>query len=104
MPAYSSIVTYGSAVTRTMAPGTANNITTSIYATDLMERTIYAPTSSLGNSNIVIENPLAKAFAPTFLLGVSLPANAAAVTTFAWDVETYFDLTFRGVRFTGASL
>lgn len=87
-----------------MAPGTSNGITSSIYATDLMERTIYVPTSSVSNNTSVFENALAKAFMPTFLLGVSLAVNASAVTTFAWDVETYFDLTFRGVRFTGASV
>lgn len=94
---FDAVRSYGSATTKSMSPGMSNSVFSSIYATDIMERTLYSPTSQLAGQSG--ETITARPFLPDFLFGVQLPANAAAVSTFAWDVELTFDLTFRGVRF-----
>lgn len=98
---FENIASYGSAVTRSMAPGTANHLVTNIYATDLIERAVYMATQQRQQNGNEPIGPYG--FLPDFLLGVKLPVAAAAATTFAWDAEVWFDLTFRGVRFTGAT-
>lgn len=101
--AYDQVASYGSARSTSLAPGTSGIITSSIYATDLMERTVYFPTSQLTTLGDETVNAAAP-FMPDFLVAVKLPGAAVASTTFAYQLELWADLTFRGVRFTAASL
>lgn len=44
-PTFDEICTYGSSYKQSATAFTKNSVTTSIYATDLYERTIYVPTA-----------------------------------------------------------
>lgn len=104
-PSIETIVRYGSAMTRTIGPSQSNTITSSIYATDLAERTTYVATSAIAQIAQMTDNNAwssAVPFKPVFLAGISLPVIAVAATTFSYILEVSFDLVFRGVRFTGA--
>lgn len=48
--AYKHVCSYGSARSSSMAPGVSGNISTSIYATDLVERSVYFPTKSFSSA------------------------------------------------------
>lgn len=106
---FNHITTYGSAVSRTVGPSQANVITTSIYATDLAERTTYIPTAIIPQLSAFEVNTETEAiampfpFRPSLLVGIALPSSVSATATFAYTIEATFDLTFRGVRYSGAA-
>lgn len=91
---------YGSARTLSMGSGYSGNIRTSLYASDLMERSLYSATSNM--AGVTTESSAAvRPFLPDFLLAIKLPAAAIAITTFSWNIQADLDITFRGVRFAG---
>lgn len=102
-PIFDRICQYGSAQIRTVGLAQSNVITTAIYASDLAERTTYVSTLAIqaiagltetsGNNSVP--------FNPVLLLGISLPKQPPATYTYGYNIEAAFDLTFRGVRFTG---
>lgn len=97
------IASYGSAVSRTIGVSQSNVFTTSVYATDIWERSAYSTTESIPNYGVTDDSAALKPFLPILLVGIKLPSPPAATFTFAYDAEITFDLTFRGVRFSGAS-
>lgn len=100
-PIFDRICQYGSAQVRTVGLAQSNTISTAIYASDLAERTTYVSTLSIGNIGAGIETSNTVPFNPVLLLGISLPQAPPATFTYGYNIEAAFDLTFRGVRFTG---
>lgn len=97
-PDFDEICTYGSSYKQSATAFTKNTVTSSIYATDLAERTIYGPTARL-NYETGNESYYAKPFLPAFLIGVQLPVAASAELTYSYEAEIAFDLVFRGTRY-----
>lgn len=101
-PSYDEICTYGSSYKQSATAFSKNQVTTSLVATDLTERTIFLPTKVV-NDVLDRETYYARAWNPAFLFGVQLPANAAAPLTYKYEFEIAFDLTFRGTRYDDAA-
>lgn len=98
MPSFDEICTYGSSYKQSATAFSKNSVTTSIYATDLAERTIYVPTSQIEKLGD-IESPSARAFNPVFMVGVQLPSVPPSSQTYYYELEMAFDLVFRGTRY-----
>lgn len=97
-PTFEEICTYGSSYKQSATAFSKNSVSTSIYATDLSERTTYIATGMM-NRVFPAENQYASAFNPVFLLGVQLPTTATQPQAFNYEVEVAFDLVFRGTRY-----
>lgn len=69
---YKSVSSYGSAISKAVAPGTSGTIVTSIYATDLIERCSYFNTSAMQPSGDGF--PTVRPFGPDFILCLRLPS------------------------------
>ena len=77
-PKFGEICTYGSSQLMCATSFTKNVVNTSLYATDLAERTTYIPTTGVSNISMVEAAGAAPPFKPVFLLGINLPAGAKA--------------------------
>lgn len=98
IPTFDEICTYGSSYKQSATAFSKNSVTTSIYATDLSERTTYIPTGMMSRV-FPVESQYASTFNSVFLLGVQLPAAATQPQAFNYEVEIAFDLVFRGTRY-----
>lgn len=98
MPGFDEICTYGSSYKQSATAFSKNSVTTSIYATDIAERSTYIATGQIVKA-VDAESLYAKAFNPVFLIGLQLPAKPPETQVYHYEVEIAFDLVFRGTRY-----
>lgn len=101
---FATISSYGSAMTKPLTVGANFGVSRSIYATTMAEKSQYVSTAFLpeyGADEDAVDGGqfMLYPFKPTLMMSIfSNSTNNAAPSSFVFNVEWSFDVTFRGTR------